>query len=82
MNIKDEQNTEAYTQLAKEIILMAASDYKLALSQIKDNPKDGEAIHEALMIERFFRSDWYIALSSIDGEYMIRRLRKEVEDNE
>ena len=28
-------------------------------------------------IERFFRSEWYKMLTSIDGEYLIAKLRKE-----
>lgn len=29
-------------------------------------------------IERFFRSDWYCTLTSVDGEMLIRRLREEI----
>ena len=28
-------------------------------------------------IERFFRSGWYKALTSVDGEYLIQKLREE-----
>ena len=35
-------------------------------------------IYEALEIERFFRSGWYSQLTSVDGEYLIKRLQEEI----
>ena len=69
-----------YERLANAVVIQAAKDYRECLDNIKVNPKDREAIQEALEIERFFRSKWYQALTSIDGEYLIKMLRKEVQD--
>ena len=41
-----------------------------------------KAIDEALEIERFFRSGWYSQLTSVDGEYLIKRLQDEVRQSE
>ena len=71
-----------YERLTNAIILQAASDYRVALKKIKARPKNREAIDEALRIESFFRSDWYQALTSVDGEYLIERLQDEVRKSE
>ena len=67
-----------YEKLANAIVLQAVSDYRAALKKVKKNPKNREAIEGALQLEKFFRSEWYQVLTSVDGEYLIDRLRKEV----
>lgn len=69
---------DPYERLANAIILQAVTDYKIALKKIRKNPGNRDAIDEALRIERFFRSGWYSQLTSVDGEYLIRRLREEI----
>ena len=73
---------DPYERLANAIILQAVSDYRTALKKIKAHPKNRQAIDEALEIERFFRSGWYSQLTSVDGEYLIRRLQEEVRQSE
>ena len=72
------QAEDPYERLANAIILQAVTDYRTALKKIQANPKNQDAIDEALRIERFFCSAWYSQLTSVDGEYLIRRLRDEV----
>lgn len=69
---------DPYERLANAIILQAVTDYRAALKQIKRNPKNRETIDEAMRVESFFRSGWYSQLTSVDGEYLIRRLREEI----
>ena len=69
---------DPYERLANAIILQAVSDYRTALKKIKAHPKNRQAIDEALEIERFFRSGWYQQLTTVDGEYLIRRLQEEI----
>lgn len=45
---------------------------ELLLRKIEGCERDAEEI------ERFFRSDWYCTLTSVDGEMLIRRLREEI----
>lgn len=70
-----------YEKLANAIVLQAVSDYRRALRKVKKNPKNRVAIDEVLQIEKFFRSEWYQVLTSVDGEYLIDRLRKEVAES-
>ena len=57
---------DPYENLAQAIILQAVKDYRL-----HDDEK------ELASIERFFRSDWFGVLTSVDPELLIARLRKE-----
>ena len=65
-------------RLAQAIIVAAAKDYRTALKQLKKNPKNTAAMSMAMECERFFRSSWYQHLTSVDGEYLINKLRQEV----
>jgi hypothetical protein len=69
---------DPYEKLVNAIVLLAAKDYRSALKRLKKYPRDREAKAEADELKRFFRSKWYTALTSVDGDYLIKNLRKEV----
>lgn len=71
-----------YERLANAIILSAVSDYRAALKKVKRNPKCKAAIDESLQIEKFFRSPWHQQLTSVDGEFLIRKLQDEIRQSE
>lgn len=55
--------------LTNAIVLQACKDYRTALKW-----EDKPTIRE---VERFFRSEWYKMLTTIDGEFLIDKLKKE-----
>ena len=55
-----------YENLANAVVLQAVKDYRAS-----DTPNAEKEI------EKFFRSDWFHILTKIDGEWLIRKLRKE-----
>ena len=57
---------ENYEKLAEAIILQAVKDYR-----------DSCSYQMRCSIERFFRSEWFMVLTSLDGEMLIKRLREE-----
>lgn len=69
---------DPYERLANAIVLQAVNDYRIALKAVKRNPNNSIALDNALQIERFFRSGWYSTLTSVDGEYLIRRFQEEI----
>ena len=79
---KKNLSEDPYERLANAIVIQAADDYRIALKKIKAHPKNREAIAEALEIEKFFRPGWYSQLTSVDGEYLIRRLQEEIRQSE
>lgn len=69
---------EAYENLANAIVTRAADDYRLALMEQKKNANDTAALEQINECEDFFRSEWMEALTSLDGEALIKRLRMDV----
>ena len=57
---------ENYEKLARAIIVQAVRDYRNSCSY-----------QTRRSIEHFFRSEWFMVLTNLDGEMLIKRLRKE-----
>lgn len=70
---------EPYENLANAIIILAAKDYRAALRRQKRHPNSRETQNTIDRLESFFRSAWYGVLTDVEGEYLIARIRKEVE---
>ena len=71
-------NITIYEDLANAIILQAVKDYRMALKSLKANSRNRTAQADKAEIERF-RSQWYSALTDVNGEMLIRSLQKEVD---
>ena len=67
-----------YEAIANAIILQAVKDYRMALKSLKANSRNMTAQADKAEIEQFFRSQWYSALTDVNGEMLIRSLQKEV----
>lgn len=66
-----------YENLANAIILTAVEDYRRALTRYVKNPKGKEAAADVKELESFFKSSWYSVLTSVDGEFLIKKMRAE-----
>ena len=69
---------DPYENLANAIVAQAARDYLTALRRLRRNPDNKTAMDEAMRLARFFHSGWYGVLTSVDPDYLIRRLREKV----
>ncbi len=69
--------TDPWENLANAIILQAVEDYREARKKHKKRPKNEEAKLMIADCEAFFRSDWFTALTNIDGEALLRKLQEE-----
>lgn len=69
---------ENYMMLGEAIVKQAAKDYVSSLKSLRLYPEDPELQRRKAECERFFRSEWYMMLTKIDGEYLIRRLQEDV----
>lgn len=65
---------DPYTRLAEAIVMRACEDYRHPISEHKKS--------ERASIEKFFRSQWFMLLTDLDPEELIRRLREELPYNE
>lgn len=68
---------DLYEKLANAIVLQAVKDYRKALKILKKHPKNGTALYTKREVERFFHSDWYASLTSIDPAMLIEKLSEE-----
>lgn len=68
---------DPYESLANAIVIQAAKDYKTAYKKSQKRSKCKETQRELDNLESFFRSDWYRTLTSVDGEMIMERIRKE-----
>ncbi len=59
-------NYENYEKLAEAIIMQAVKDYR-----------DSSCHQTRNAIKRFFLSDWFMVLTDLDGEKLIKRLEQE-----
>ena len=64
-------------RLADAIVLQAVEDYRIALGGKYVRGESPERVIND--VERFFLSDWFYMLTKLDGELLIKKLRKEVE---
>lgn len=71
---------DPYENLANAIVLQAAEDYMRALKRYKRDPSNYLALRDVKSNERFFYSDWFSVLTSVDPDYLIKILRKKVEE--
>ena len=70
---------DPYENLANAIIIQACKDFRRAYKRYLRRYRSSDKPDiELLELESFFRSDWYKALTSVDGEYIMARIRKEV----
>lgn len=77
------QITEYHAQeIANGIILQAVNDYRRALDGKAYETKCHNITPEHIIVdcERFFRSKYFHLLTKVDGEYLIRKLRREHEE--
>lgn len=69
--------TDPYENLVNAIVLQAVKDYRDALKRLKKKPSNQAALSDTMECEHFFRSSWYAALTNVDGEHLIYKLREE-----
>ena len=71
--------TDPYENLANAVILQAVKDWREARRKLKKRPKNEDAKLMVKDCEDFFRSEWFTALTSVDGEILLRKLKEEAE---
>lgn len=67
-----------YEELVQAIVVQAAKDYRKTLKRLILRPDDEAANYHKDEIEEFFRSDWFMDMTTADGEYIIHALQQEV----
>ena len=63
--------------LANAIIIQAADDYRVSLRRLKLNRMSREFLQMKEDCEKFFQSQWFEQLTSVDGKTIMKRIQKE-----
>jgi len=67
-----------YRDLADAIILQAVTDYRRAHWKLRLCRHHAEALETIAECEDFFRSTWFSILCGLDGEQLLRNLKREI----
>lgn len=70
--------SDPFENLANAIILQAVKDYRTAWKKLKRNLKNKDAKLMVEDCERFFCSDWFGQLTSVDGKMLLKKLQEEL----
>ena len=86
-SLQTEPMQENLEDLANAIIIQQAADYRAYRKQLRENPRMGDDKRllievEILGIEMFFLSDWFCLLTKVDGAMILKRLKKEEDEND
>lgn len=73
---------DPYQELANAIVMQAVKDYRIALLHSKKRLDNKGYQIEVSSLERFFRSGWFGELTSLNAEYLLRRVNEEVQRND
>ena len=69
-----------YKALANAIIVQAARDFRPAYRRLKNHPNDKLAQDTVREITQFFCSQYFQALTSIDGPALLNRIMREMDE--
>ena len=71
---------ENYQARANAIIVQAVKDFKPAYHRLKRHPNDKLAQDTVRGITKFFCSDYFCALSDLDGPALLNRIIREMDE--
>lgn len=69
---------DPYHELANAVIMQAVKDYRTALKHYFLRPQRKEYQQDVAELERFFTSEWFQALTDLDGPSLMSRVRSMV----
>lgn len=71
---------DGYQNLANAIVLQAVRDFRRCAKVVKRRGYgSNEAVKEMREIVEFIKSPWFKTLTSIDPDYLLEKLKEEVE---
>ena len=70
---------ENYEKLSNDIILLAVKDFRTAYRRLKRHPDDSASQGELQSITRFFYSQYFSILTTLDGPSLLQKIIDEME---
>ncbi len=78
--MNDDSTNTSWENLANAVVLSAVRDFRTEYKKLLRNPNSKAAAGEVASLVRFFISDYYKSLTSVDGGFLVRKLKDEVEE--
>ena len=75
--MNDGSTNISWENLANAVVLSAVRDFRTEYKKLLRNPNSKAAVASLV---RFFTSDYYKSLTSVDGGFLVRKLKDEVEE--
>jgi hypothetical protein len=64
-----------YSKLANAVIIQAVKDYRGAYSKMLMHPGSKTDKDEVIRQEKFFLSEWFTALTDVDGRKLLQKIQ-------
>ena len=74
--------TKPCERLARAIVLRAVRDWRSAAETLREHPGNQQTMRMLGDCEEFFLSDWFVDLTSLDGGFILRKLKEEEQAND
>ena len=78
---EDRGERGCWEDLAGAVVAEAVEEYRAARRRLRRCPACDRAARKMESLERFFRGRWFAQLTDLNGEALLRDLRKEAEEN-
>lgn len=75
--VKMGASIDPWQNLANAIVATAADDYRKALRIYRLNPTDKRTLWQIDELERFFRSDWFKMLTTLNGAQLMKDIKND-----
>lgn len=70
-------HTDGWIELAIRVVELTVADYRMYLRRLRDRPDDKGLKQKVQDSEAFLRDGWYHCMLNIDGDALVKHLRKE-----
>lgn len=70
-------HTDGWIELAIRVVELTVADYRMYLRRLRNQPDDKGLKQKVQDSEAFLRDGWYHCMLNIDGDALIKHLRKE-----
>ena len=77
---KELSERESYEELANAIIVFAMQEYQIYYKKYLRDPNNSRLRGRVKEIRAFMKSDWFSALSKVDGDYILNKIETSVKE--
>ena len=81
-NLAKDKNSNVenqYELLASAIVVQAVKDYKYYIKKQLETPDNSIVNGQVKLLEKFFNSQWFSTLSGLNKDYLLNRIKKDIE---